>query len=101
MKELTHRICIDLKQKLGLSKKYFQKKNSKNVRIYLVKRQQRWREGVIKSKKWADVVNRWPLSMPAFGKLGRVELTQQLVIYYKICVKKLKIFEVIKQNPII
>ena len=28
----------------------------KNVGIYLVKRQQRGREGVIKSGKWADVV---------------------------------------------
>ena len=31
-----------------------------NVEIYLVKRQQR-REGVIKSKKWADIVYGWPL----------------------------------------
>ena len=28
-----------------------------------------------------------------------VELTQQLVIYFKICIKKLKVFEVIKRKP--
>ena len=33
----------------------------KNVGIYLVKRRQREREGVIKSEKWADVVYGWPL----------------------------------------
>ena len=32
----------------------------KNVGIYLVKRRQREREGVIKSEKWADVVYGWP-----------------------------------------
>ena len=35
----------------------------KNVGIYLVKRRQRWREGVIKSEKWADIVYGWPLTV--------------------------------------
>ena len=34
----------------------------KNVGIYLVKRQQREREGVIQSENWADVVYGWPLN---------------------------------------
>ena len=28
----------------------------------IVKRQQRWGEGVLKSEKWADIVYGWPLS---------------------------------------
>ena len=35
----------------------------KIFRIYLVKRQQRGREGVIKSGKWADVVYGGPLAV--------------------------------------